>query len=434
MDRYFDEGFTSIRDSMTEPQFRTLLSYIIAKINCGHTSTRSSKQYSKYLEGARLKTFPLSVKIWPDTMVVTANLNRRDSILRRGTVILSINGKSQALIVDSLKKFLATDGYNDLARYQQLSNRGNFGGWYRSVFGLTDTLEIGYIDSNGRQSLTRIPVYDPLKDTGSRASARPQVRFSKKEIRRQQLFVTRNLQIDTTLSTGFMTLNSFSRGNYLSSFFKRSFKLLKERNIRHLVIDVRGNGGGDASLSTLLTRYMIQKKFKIADSLYAIRRSSPYGKFIEKQWLYWIGMHFVTKKRNDGRFHFGYFEKHWFQPKLQEHFDGNVYILIGGNSFSATTLFAGALKGQRNVTLVGEETGGGEYGNTAWMIPDARLPNTGIGFRVPKFRLVIDKNLPKTGRGILPDLYSGPTAEAVKNGVDFKVEKVKELIRGKSSN
>ena len=30
---------------------------------------------------------------------------------------------------------------------------------------------------------------------------------------------------------------------------------------------------------------------------------------------------------------------------LNNHFDGSVYVLTGGNSFSATCLFAGALKG-----------------------------------------------------------------------------------------
>src|SRR5580765_5661949 len=71
MDFYFDEGYKRIRDSMTEPAFRSLLSYVLARINCGHTSCRYSNDYSRYLEMARLRTFPLSVKIWKDTMVVT---------------------------------------------------------------------------------------------------------------------------------------------------------------------------------------------------------------------------------------------------------------------------------------------------------------------------------------------------------------------------
>ncbi|MBS1935432.1 MAG: peptidase S41, partial [Bacteroidetes bacterium] len=44
---YFDSGYASIKDSMSLPQFRSLLSYTISKINCGHTSVRYSKKYTR---------------------------------------------------------------------------------------------------------------------------------------------------------------------------------------------------------------------------------------------------------------------------------------------------------------------------------------------------------------------------------------------------
>ena len=79
--------------------------------------------------------------------------------------------------------------------------------------------------------------------------------------------------------------------------------------------------------------------------------------------------------------------------------------------------------------MVGEETGGGAYGNTAWLIPDLTLPETGIRFRLPLFRLVIDKNIPKDGRGVQPEVIAVPTTEAIRRGVDYKMEKVMDLIR-----
>ncbi len=85
--------------------------------------------------------------------------------------------------------------------------------------------------------------------------------------------------------------------------------------------------------------------------------------------------HSSPAKKRDGYFHFGYFERKRFKPKKKNHFDGTVYILTGGNTFSASTLFTQAVKHQKNVVVTGEETGGGAYGNNAWLIPDITLPN-----------------------------------------------------------
>jgi hypothetical protein len=432
MDYYFDHAYGELTDSMTETQFRILLSYVVTKINCGHTSVHYSKNYSKYLDTAKLKLFPLTLKFWSDTMIVTSNINRHDSILKRGTVLKSINGLSQTQLRESLFNYQVTDGYSMSGKYQALSTGFNFGVWYKNVYGLPQNLDIRYLDSLGEEKEAVIPVYDPLQDS-LRRHRNPEDRTLDRERPRQyELFGTRNIQIDTVGSTAFMTVNTFSNGNKLKRFFRENFQLLKEKEIQNLIIDVRSNGGGNASNSTLLTKYLIDKKFKLADSLYAMKRHSHYGKYIEHDFWYEALMLFITRKRGDGRYHLGYFEHHYFHPKKADHFNGQVYILIGGNSFSATTLFAGCLKGQKNVTLVGEETGGGYYGNSAWIIPDVTLPNTGLRFRLPLFRMVVDKNREKNGRGVLPDVWAPPSAEAIRKGIDFKAEKVRELIQEKS--
>jgi len=181
--------------------------------------------------------------------------------------------------------------------------------------------------------------------------------------------------------------------------------------------------------STMLSRYLIDKRFKLADSLYTISRRSSYRRHMQNYFFNHVFMMIATRKRSDGYYHFGYFERHFFKPKKKNHFDGKTYILIGGNSFSATTLFTESVIKEDNVFVVGEETGGGAYGNTAWLIPDVILPETKVRFRLPLFRLVIDKQQPKDGRGVQPEIEVKPTVEAIRNGADFKMEKVKELIK-----
>lgn len=429
---YFNTTYARITDSMTEPRFRILLSYVISKINCGHTTVRYSKKYSRYLDTVRMPQFPLSIKLWNDTAVVYANLHRNDSVLTRGTVITSINGKAFSYYKDSLFQFLSMDGRSIIHKYQSLSNLGGFSGWYRNIFGLQNRFTIGYFDHAGTAKTVELPIFDPRKDTSSRPELLEFKKPGRKEKKNMSL-LDRNVQIDTTLSTAYFTLNTFVRGHGLTRFIKTTFKVLHRQQIRHLVIDVRTNGGGNVGVSNLLTKYIVSHPFKLADSLYAINKKSHYSRYIQHFFFDHLAMSIITKKRQDGYFHFGYFERHYFPPKKKFHFNGNVYVLTGGNSFSATTLFADDIKGQPNVLLVGEETGGGAYGNTAWQIPDVTLPNTGIRFRLPRFRMVVNKNFIKNGRGVLPDVFVGPSVEAIRNGIDPKLEKVKQLIMQNSS-
>src|SRR5690606_25718164 len=70
MDHYFQKGRQLLKDSMNEAEFRKVLSYVTSKINCGHTSVRSSKAAGRYVDSSRsFSIFPLSMKLWDDTMV-----------------------------------------------------------------------------------------------------------------------------------------------------------------------------------------------------------------------------------------------------------------------------------------------------------------------------------------------------------------------------
>lgn len=428
LDYFFDLGKSKLNDSLTESGFRYVLASVISKIRCGHTSVRASEAALRY-NGPQGLSFPLLVKAWPDTVVVTANLNRRDSNVTRGVVLKAIDGRSINAILDTMFSFLSADGYNTTHKYQTVSNGSAFRTLYAVIFGLKARTPVEYIDTSGRVRTAVLNLYNPRADSARRPPPLPQV-LSKKERKRLELEQARSLRIDTALRTAFLEVNTFTKGSGLRGFFRRSFKEINKQMIPNLVVDVRGNGGGSVVLSNLLTKYIANKPFVIADSLYALRRSGDYAKYRNGRFFNWLFLQFLTRKRKDGYYHFGLYENKKFKPKGKNHFDGTTYILTGGNTFSAASLFAKSLRDQENVTVVGEETGGGAYGNTAWLIPDVTLPNTGVRFRLPLFRLVIDKNEDK-GRGVQPEVPALPTWEAIRHNEDYKMEKVKELIRAK---
>src|SRR5450631_3509917 len=313
MDYYFDQVNKSLVDSMTEPQFRDQLAYLISKIDCGHTSMKGSKAFGRYMDTAFSVAFPFAMKFWSDTMVITANLRRNDPILQRGTIVQSINGYTARTLTDTLFNYITTDGYSINGKYQSLSTGFAFANLYKNVIGLTDSFDIHYIDSLGVESQTYIKPYDFKADTMNKKtlSHGPPAKGSGKKKEKPSFYISSvNLQLDTVMKTGFMTVATFDRSNHLRKFFKNSFRVLKENQIKNLIIDVRSNGGGDAGLSTLLTRYIADHKFKLADSLYTIKPPSEYKRYIQHGFWYGLLISAVTKKGKDGKLHFRHFEKH----------------------------------------------------------------------------------------------------------------------------
>lgn len=418
----------SIDRPMTEPAFRKILRPLVSSVRCGHTSIRVSKNWQRYQDTVRIQTlFPISVKCWADTMIVMGSLNPKDSLMVRGAQVLSINGRTPRQVYESLFPYIFGDGYNETHKYQTLSGWGSFGSYYRSYLDSSSIFEMEILDTAGaRHSLSRT-LFVPVRDTA--AKKKPVATLSKKEKRVRRLESIRTLRIDATEKQALLRVNTFSQGGRLRRFFRQGFDLLEKNKIEDLIIDVRNNGGGRVSNSTALSRYLADHPFKLADSLYAVRRGSRYGRYITHHTAIQASMPLFTRKRKDGYYHFGYFERHRFRPKKKDHFSGRAYILTGGNSFSATTLFVQAVKGQGNVTVIGEETGGGAYGNSAWEIPDVVLPNTGVRMRLPLFQMVMDKELPDNGRGVMPDIEVGPTVESVRRNYDNKMQTATRLIR-----
>ncbi|MEJ7586049.1 MAG: S41 family peptidase [Ferruginibacter sp.] len=432
MNYYFDSLYNNITDSMTENQFGwKILAPLTNKIHCGHTSFSMSKNWNKFIRDKKAPSFPLFVKLWKDTMVVTGSLIRNDAVFKTGTLLTSVNGIRSSELVKKMFQYLPLDGYADNVNYIRVS--GNFPYYHRNIYGLFKNYRIGYIDSSGQEKTALRPLYSPVTDTSrsQQKQSRAQ-KISRNKRKAASKENARSLEIDTSLQTAILSLNTFANGDgrHLRTFIKKTFTQIKDQQIKNLIIDLRSNGGGDVTMYVKLTRYIRNTSFKVADSAYAIAKHlAPYTSYI-KQGLYNnIGLFFLTKKHSDGNYHFGYWERHFYRPETKNHFDGKVYVLTNGPTFSASTLFCNAIKGQANVTIVGEETGGGWHGNSGIMIPDITLPVTKLRVRLPLFKLVQYDHVPKNGRGVIPDIYIPPTVEGIRQNIDRKMEIVKGMIR-----
>jgi C-terminal processing protease CtpA/Prc len=430
MDAFFSQSINSITDSLDEVQFKNKVAWVVSKIRCGHTVVLFSKEYTRNAVHFRYPAFPLYLKAWKDSLVVLSNLFTRDTILKRGTVITGINGIKNRQLLDTLFQYISSDGYSMNYKNQVVSN--NFPAWYKTIMGLDSAYKISYLDSTGIEMTTTIKNFTPSTDTSKKQSARlalPVEKPTRRQIRKAGLLAQRNMTIDTALGTAFMHLSTFSGGG-LRKFFRRSFRNIKNLGLQHLVIDLRENGGGKVISSILLTKYLSDHPFKVGDSVVAASRKFRYGSYIHPVWTYWFAMNFGSHKAADGTIHFRHYERKLFEPGKKYHYNGQVTLLQGGFSFSATTIFIANIKGQKNITVAGEETGGGYYGSSAMYLPTITLPNSGLRVTLPMYRLVMDKTRPK-GHGIIPGLPIDPSSQAIKKGIDLKMQKIRQMIQQK---
>jgi hypothetical protein len=434
IDYFFKQTINSITDSLTELQVKNKIAAVISNIKCGHTSVRYSNQFVALADKYKYPQFPLSIKVWKDSMVVLARYNLEDSILQRGTVITAINNKKTTEMIENIFRLIPSDGNANNYKSQAVS--GNFPAWYRNAFGVDSVYTIDFIDSMNQAKSINIKWFNPIPDTTKKKFDTTKAivkevpkKIAKKQQKINKLLSYRSLLIDTSMNTAFIKLATFSKGN-LRCFYRNTFSELKEKHIKNIVIDLRENGGGSVASSILLLQYLKDSAFKIADTVAAVSRKFEYGNHIKNWFIYWLMMHIAATKKSDGLIHNRFYETHYYEPKTSHHFDGNIYIIQGGYTFSAATILSSFLKGQNNVTIVGEESGGGFYGNTAMHIPNIILPNIKLQVRLPMFRYVMDTIRPK-GRGVMPDIEIYPSSAAIKNGVDLKMEAVRKLIKEK---
>jgi C-terminal processing protease CtpA/Prc len=134
-----------------------------------------------------------------------------------------------------------------------------------------------------------------------------------------------------------------------------------------------------------------------------------------------------TKKADDGTFYCNSYASKLKEPN-PNNFKGKIYVLINGGSFSASCLLSSALKANKEVTFVGEETGGDFNGTVAGFMPQLTLPNSHIKWRLGLLDIRPVNQTKVIGHGIYPDKEIIQTVEDKINGNDPELEWILKQI------
>lgn len=416
---YFDSVKSSFTDSLTEKEFRFRLKLAIDGLHCGHTELIHSAKF--YMAGSKLKYnyspyffIPLKDKVY-----LFASLNKKkDTLIKKGAEIISINGIAADSILRHSKRFITTDGYNVTGKehYIKLS----FNTYYLSIFGRPDTFQIEY-----KKNDTVLKVSYPA----FKARSIPSIPLGAKDDSLYTIYKKSRMKfrfMDEEKKTMILKIDGFSRKKFGKNY-RLVFKKLHKNNSQNLIIDLRNNGGGSLENSYRLLSYLLDSSAN--QTLRTGIRSYPYKQYTRGNIFFKLmkfGFQIIAKKKtiNDTDNYV-----YAIKPLKKYHYKNNIFVLINGGSFSASCLVAAYLKYNNRAVFVGEETAGAAEGCNAGITPYYKLPNTKLRLRVPAFRIVNDVCPIITGRGIMPDYKIEYTINDILAKKDLEMQKVKELIK-----
>ncbi len=418
VDNLMNEVEEKLVREMSEFEFYNLIAPITAKINCGHTGTLPSDEARSTLQNR----MPLEFRYVKGKLYLYYDYDTQTKSMKE---VASINGHGVEEMLEKISGLKGTDGYIITPQPLFFNNSGSFGFWYNLVYQDT-TYKIQFADGS-------VILRDPISaDSLSRISS---------AFYPQQPLLTYNIKAD--LNTAVLTINTFEKDvlknadlkykKYLADFFKQ----LKARAIEHLIIDLRNNGGGEDNYASLLYRYLTDEPFQFYKSMEA--NPLPYDKIITQQ-VYLptevknslISKFFIKKK--EGRF----LVKPTFRTKglrlqkpKKDHFQGKLYFLVSGATYSAAAELTAFSKAHRpNTVFIGTETGGAMQGNTSALFAFLTLKHTKIGNYIPLVRYTMNVTEYEKGRGVVPDFTVEPSKRGIleekDEGMAFALELIQE--------
>ncbi|HEY0987746.1 MAG TPA: S41 family peptidase [Kofleriaceae bacterium] len=206
---------------------------------------------------------------------------------------------------------------------------------------------------------------------------------------------------------------------------------MREKATKVLVIDLRGNGGGDDMYGALLVSYLTDKPFRYFDHIRIKTIDPSFKAYTDLSADDQRGLREGTTPDPAGGFlateklHPGITE----QPPGKYPFLGQTIVLINGRTFSTAADFCAVAHHLKRATFVGEETGGAYHGNNSGDMPRLTLPSSKMQVLVPLFEYwnAVPGHDGKR-RGTRPDLQVETTAANLLRGVDEQRDAALKLV------
>lgn len=422
---------------LPEKQFYLLLSQLAQKIKCGHTYLNprnlDSATASRVLPQ---KVIPVFFEVIGRRQLIVTQCVA-NSPIRRGDEILAIDGFPARRIMDSLLTVSRSDGEHSMGKkYNNMNETPDEANGY-SLFDIYFPLFF----KGGDQMILTVKTYSSgrisfqtvdLMSLDNRIAAYTK-RYGPVPTG-ERSWAYRHLDTHTAymkFGTFAFWNSSFSEKHYVDSIFD---DLCRHPQIKNIVIDIRGNEGGDNTGDYILS-YITHSKLGCDDPDHPCYRFLTVPDSLLPYLPTWDKSFKAPK--NPANFFTNPLGLHeriggsddcaYIEPQAKR-FKGRVYVLINAKNSSAGYEMARNVQVNHLGKLIGETTGGSQQGINGGEFLFLTLPNSHFEIDLP---LIFNYHPNKPDSGIRPDVAVATRQADIANGRDAQLHYTLELIHSK---
>lgn len=397
IDKKFDELYMGITHSMTTTEFYNYITTIQPTIKDGHNYLLPSTELQNYYTNNELY-FPLNIIENNGKIYVTQNFSNDTSINVKDEILL-INGKNADSVFYHIENRQPRDGNNKL--YAKYVSETYFRSYYGFLFGFCKTYNLKLKSQNGEIENKIIDAL-PLKTIKQRRQELPVKRYDKIDHEKGIYWKINKEKNYVYLFISDWTTKDMKKKYGLShkKEFAKFFSEITAQQIKSIIIDLRGNQGGDGENAIDFLKYIMPQSFKY---FLSVKKYNHSGKLIN------------TAKR--------LYKTH--KPNKAP-FAGKILLLTNGGTFSNSSIFSEVIKKYKRGQIVGTETGGcgkilsGGVGNFVF-------PNTKINLLKVTHQMITTNSNSIYGQGVIPDILIEPTLEQILNNDDIVLKQAIKL-------
>lgn len=362
-------------------EFYKVVAPVFASVNDGTTVLEPLGDYFNHQIKEGDHFFPYQITVNNNMLFIESSFIGETEI-PVGAEVLSINGKSFDDIYKEMIKYFS--GVTQPSRESGLTKE--FHRLYYVLFGDSENFDIEY-EFEGSTSKASIAganteniVVQPLPE------------------------VKTHSYVEVQDGVGLISIYKFDGFSSFKRFMEATAKKIEENPVDVLILDIRDNIGGNTEYAKYLMSFITEKPFKVYGEIKAkiSDEALTTDNYMKENYSDKVG-ELVTAEFNE--------EARPYEEVVP--FEGEVYVLIGNDTFGTAAEFAAMVKDYGVGTLVGKETGSNPSSFKSVYLAMGPTSNTRLAIPYQYFSRPSGED---TKKGVEPDVeVDGDALEYVLN-------------------